>query len=558
MQIDLRDPAIEKLETLVEEGIRADKKNITRFLEPAEGTLRRARSKRHHLIFGRRGSGKSSLLYKSFSDLGRDGHPTSYVDLEPFKGHHYPDLLISVLVVSFAKYYTWLEQHRCSGLTFWLKARLPWTDERKSKRMERLLRAIERETVALRELLYRSDGAEISEKTSSSEQSTVKNHTKAKIAGSPLVSETALAMELEQRKGRELSEAYKRSKQDYLNRKIGDFRAIFQEFSELTQRDCFLFLDDLYHIFRADQPYLLDYMHRIAKSNNVWLKIGTIKNRSLWYRDQPQPMGLKLGDDADEIDLDITLENFVTCRDFQSKILAEYIAEAAAPDITDLLAEGGLDRIVLSSGGVTRDFLGIFRRSIGAAKERLMKKGDSARGPKIGAEDVNVGVGAYGDLKKQEFQRDTKEDQVRLEEAFEKIRVFCLERNKTNVFLVEQEARTANTELIQELIDLRMVHQIKSRISVTSRPGIAYRALLLDMSQYVGERRRKDIEVIEFWKEANKDVIRKASLVYDPEISLDQLKMQASAQKAKTDPADSKSEDARQLPMPFIEPGSAN
>ena len=83
---------IDELATLVEEGARATKKATARFIEPAQGTLRRAESRRHHIVFGRRGSGKSSLLYKSAENLSKLNHPVAYVDLEPFKGHHYPDV----------------------------------------------------------------------------------------------------------------------------------------------------------------------------------------------------------------------------------------------------------------------------------------------------------------------------------------------------------------------------------------------------------------------------------------------------------------------------------
>ena len=104
------DPTIDRLATLVEEGARATKRATARFIEPAQGTLRRAESKRHHIVFGRRGSGKSSLLYKSAENLTKLTHPVAYVDLEPFKGHHYPDVLISVLLASLSKFKDWLQK----------------------------------------------------------------------------------------------------------------------------------------------------------------------------------------------------------------------------------------------------------------------------------------------------------------------------------------------------------------------------------------------------------------------------------------------------------------
>jgi hypothetical protein len=61
------------------------------------------------LIFGRRGSGKTSLLKKAASDLTISRRPIAFVDLEEFKGHAYPDVLISVLLKSFKKFDEWLE-----------------------------------------------------------------------------------------------------------------------------------------------------------------------------------------------------------------------------------------------------------------------------------------------------------------------------------------------------------------------------------------------------------------------------------------------------------------
>src|SRR5438046_367480 len=87
-----------RLLTVVEEATRSTAESVQYFVEPAENALNRATSKRHHLVFGRRGSGKSSLLRKAAANLTRDRRPMAWVDLEPFKGHSYPDLLISVLI----------------------------------------------------------------------------------------------------------------------------------------------------------------------------------------------------------------------------------------------------------------------------------------------------------------------------------------------------------------------------------------------------------------------------------------------------------------------------
>ena len=309
---------IDELATLVEEGARATKKATGRFIEPAQGTLRRAESRRHHIVFGRRGSGKSSLLYKSAENLSDRKHPVAYVDLEPFKGHHYPDILLSVLLASLDKFRDWLlladikETQKRLWRTCFLK-------KEKSKK-DFLLSIIDACIADLIKQLYLSDDTSLTEKcfNSKSEKDSVAIKGKAGLKNpvSDSSIEADIAAAVESSSGKEVTEEFKRSKIDYLHRKILDFHKIFKNLSELTGFDSFLFLDDLYHIRKADQPNLLDYFHRIAKGNNFWLKIGTIKNRSTWYVHSPQPIGLKLGDDADDINLDLTLEKFSVSKEF--------------------------------------------------------------------------------------------------------------------------------------------------------------------------------------------------------------------------------------------------
>jgi len=109
MSMLLENPAVDRLAILVEEATRSTDEGVRFFVEPARGTLSRCTTKRHHLIFGRRGSGKTSLLKKAASDLTVSRRPIAFVDLEEFKGHSYPDVLISILLKSFKKFREWLE-----------------------------------------------------------------------------------------------------------------------------------------------------------------------------------------------------------------------------------------------------------------------------------------------------------------------------------------------------------------------------------------------------------------------------------------------------------------
>lgn len=113
------------------------------------------------------------------------------------------------------------------------------------------------------------------------------------------------------------------------------------------------------------------------------------------------------------------------------------------------------------------------------------------------------------------------------------IKIFCLNKIKKNVFLVDIDLSGSNFELLEELIDLRLIHQIKSRVTVGDRPGKVFKAFLLDVSQYTGERARRDVEMIEFWKDSNKGKLRLASLIYDPNISLEELEKEVELKKGK-------------------------
>ncbi|MGH9831065.1 MAG: hypothetical protein ACREDR_48290, partial [Blastocatellia bacterium] len=85
---------IDALAIKIEEAARSSEQGVRYFIEPAPNTLRRAMAKRHHIIFGRRGSGKSSLLRKAAADLTVDRRPIAVVNLEAFKSHSYPDVLL--------------------------------------------------------------------------------------------------------------------------------------------------------------------------------------------------------------------------------------------------------------------------------------------------------------------------------------------------------------------------------------------------------------------------------------------------------------------------------
>jgi hypothetical protein len=165
---------------------------------------------------------------------------------------------------------------------------------------------------------------------------------------------------------------------------------------------------------------------------------------------------------------------------------------------------------VLASGGVARDFLGILRRAIIRARER----GDSFRGEKIGVEDVNGGAGEYDSAKREELSRDTLDDRQMLEDEFSAIGTFAKKYSKANVFLVDKDLPESELAPIAELVDLRLVHMIRARVTVADKPGKIFEAYMLDVSQYTASRKMREFEIVEFWGADATDSIRRPGLIY--------------------------------------------
>jgi hypothetical protein len=514
----LNSAEIGTLATLVGEAIRSTDSGVRRFVEPAPGTLQQATSKTHSIVFGRRGSGKSSLLRKAAADLTIDRRPIAYVDLETFKGHSYPDVLLSVLIKTFREFASWLDTaavYPANRTSFWKKlfASPPSRPSFNRKEATRLSQDLKKQIQELEALLFSSDETEIQRFT---KQATDKSAQKEVAVGS------SQYVELEARVGgsesfsrsEEIHETFQSKKIDFLHRHILDYQQLFRDMTKLSDGDSFLFLDDLYHIRRADQARVIDYFHRVAKNNGLWLKIGTIRHRTDWYVHGDPAYGMKLGDDAQEINLDLTLEEYNSTKEFLVKILEGFVRESGDIQLASILNDNAIERLVLASGGVARDFLGVFRKAIAAARNRK----DTSKRPRIGLEDINSASGDYASTKQEEFKKDTADDveHTTLEESFRRVREFCIQA-QTSLFLVEPIEESPGYAVIQELVDLRLIHKAVSRVSISKRPGKRFEAYMLDVSQYTQYRKRKGFKEMTFWgtRPRDRDNIRRLDLILE-------------------------------------------
>jgi hypothetical protein len=513
----LNSAEVDDLLVLCQEVMRATPEGANRFIEPAPGVLAGAKSKQHNIVFGRRGSGKSSLLRKTAADLTIDRRPIAFVDLETFKGHTYPDVLISVLIKTLGEFEQWLDGAAVNPATktsFWVrlfgtKPKRPPFNKSKTTALQGKLKEIINDL----EIQLRAPETSTRQiKTSLTSENSSSGQVSANVTIPGISSSATANVAKKTNDAKEEQANYVSHKVEYLHQNILRFQNFFKELTALSDGPSFLILDDLYHIRKADQAKVIDYFHRVAKGNGMWLKVGTIKHRSQWYEHSDPPIGMKLGDDAREINLDMSLEKFETLKKFLKLVLDNLLSEKPPLSRAELVNPSAIDRITIASGGVTRDFVGIFAGSIAVARNRGP---EHHRGPKIGLEDVNLAAGEYDSNKREEFKLDSADDRQTLEAAFRELVSFCTEKSKCNVFLVSQKLTGSIRESIDQLIDLRMIHPVKSRVTLkTGAAGELFEAYMLDLSQYTAARKVHDFHMVDLSGSDKDEVIRKSSLIY--------------------------------------------
>ncbi len=252
----LSSPETAKLVVLIKESYRPTSAGVKNFIEPTAGTLIQATSKTHSIIFGRRGSGKSDLLRKATSDLTIDRRPIAYVDLEIFKEHSYPDVLLIVLIQTYKEFDKWLKTAAINPATktsFWneLFGGIPERPAFNKKRVNELATKLEEMIIDLNTALNSSERAEIrrTQKNESRLSNDVDINSKL---GSPLAQVNSKIGEQDEfTTFDETQETFRQNKIDYLRRHILEHQDIFREMSELSDGDSYLFLDDLYYIRRS-------------------------------------------------------------------------------------------------------------------------------------------------------------------------------------------------------------------------------------------------------------------------------------------------------------------
>jgi hypothetical protein len=291
---------------------------------------------------------------------------------------------------------------------------------------------------------------------------------------------------------------FKEQKLDHLERYLSDYKEVLSNsLSNSKYEFAFILLDDFYLIPRSRQPDVIDYLHRLVRGTNFYLKVGTVRHRTTIIRNEENTIGVELHQDVEEISLDRTLEDINSTGEYLSQMLDSASKSAGLDNAKDVLFNPeAFHALVLASGGVPRDFLNIFVEAVSSSLSDGKEKWITPTYVWKGASRLSYRT------KLNNLKEEGINDSSPLEKLYRDIISFCLKDKRKTAFLISQEQAQEFPdihELIQQLMDFKLIHIIEPDTSAASGRKGRYEAYTLDFSLFM-EPRMRNIEHVEFWK----------------------------------------------------------
>lgn len=413
------------------------------------------KARQNHAIFARRGCGKTLLLHHSKKEL-TEGIKTVYLNCEDFKTHSFPNVLIEILDAVFAELEKnlsgWFGKKRKSrNIINEIRLQLDGLRKRADERIEDIREAVSTES---------SDNANM--------KVLFPGTTEVNFGGNDT-------------QKKEIEKSYKNSdnKLKELNIWLPRLKNQIREFFTLSTsvKAVFIQIDDFYHLKRVDQPFVMDYVHRLCKDLPLYFKVATLRHASVLYADRiGQPTGAQERHDYQPINIDFTFADFRKTEQQLKRIFHEFgkQADMTSDEIDGIFKGDGFRRLVMAGGGVPRDCLSIFLEVL-----ETVRNGDS----RIGKDDVRIMSRSNFERRIEELKQDSEgaEQNVLLKGIYV-IRKFCMDKKNNLFFISEQMLQQKDNlrELIYRLLDYRIVHSAGTAITHKSQPG-TYHAFVIDL-----------------------------------------------------------------------------
>ena len=430
-------------------------------------SLRRLTSHQHQVVFGRRGSGKSCLFVHFLRRVEGGPHEAVYVGIDSIKRLPFPDILTRILISIF---------EQLPG------AKRPWW--RVWARRSR----VELSLKQFRVLLDAAITSDVERVDKSSSKTTV---------GIGAKGPADVALGGETSSSTDTKENFRRDKLEYLERHLEDYKRAIREALPTEATALFVLVDDFYLIKREAQPDVVDYLHRLLRGTNAYLKVGTIRHRTSLRRHEGQTVGIELGQDVEEISLDRTFQTFQDTRAYLVAMLDELARRVGLDNASgDLFNPDAAHALTLASGGVPRDFLNIFADAVNLSVAR--GKTDKLTPTFVYKAAAQISL----ENKRKNLSEDAGVDAQSLERAFADVVAFCLKEKKRTGFLVAREdahGMQAENEILQQMMDFKLVHLIDPDTSAASGRSGRFSAYTLDAALFM-EPRLRNIDIVNFWE----------------------------------------------------------
>ena len=425
-------------------------------------------ARQNHAIFGRRGCGKTLLLHHSAANLPQGVKPI-YLNCEDFKKHSFPNVLIEILDALFGE----IEKH----LSGWFG---------RKKRSRDLIADIRAHLHGLR---GKEDAQQREVRESEAREAKDGRKAEAGVTAGParlaITDDLFESARLETERRYTEHEDKIRELDTWLPRLKSEIREFFAISSEV--KAVFLQIDDFYHLARADQPLVIDYIHRLCKDLPLYFKVATLRHVTALYADRlGQPIGAQERHDYQPVNIDFTFADFRRTVEQNNRIFREFgrLAGINSPEVDGLFKGKGFERLVLAGGGVPRDCLSLFLEVLEGVQPPA---GDG----RIGKDDVRILSRANFERRIEELKQDSEgAEQGSLIKGIYVLRRFCVVEKRTNVVLVSEAVLQQNSAvraLLYRLLDYRIIHSAGSALTHKSQPG-TYHAFVIDIGCYAHMR----------------------------------------------------------------------
>lgn len=489
----------------------------------------------NHLIFGRRGSGKTTLILAS---LKSNDNVITAIDIQPMKKDSAVNIIIKILMQTlfelqqnFNEYFLEIQNayrkqyEGISGFANWVfrkrdkKIKTEYEEGKKfSELLQKEISLLEQLKLSPDEITYvisnegkKSDEIltknEYTSKMQDSVEIGIKLQGQYKIIESKI--DTSLSAmesyscynvaEMKNSTSSEIKSSYTRTyrKQELLQEQRENVTFLFNELQRIRKISVFVYLDDFYQIPMEVQPEIIQYLHDIyinCSNNSFCFKIATLPYRL--RMNQAGDVDMSHKDDFSPIKLDYDLSELDRIKEYLLSILVNIDPKLniTKQDVEKLFNNAEvLIYSIIATGGVPRDFLLMFME--------LVRTAQRDNKTTIQKEHVYTVVKSLRDDKDNNIEYDSDISPDLIREAVEILNEEVVGKFNTNVILYPRALVEKHEVLLKNLTNLRYLHIIKDSTTSESRKKEEFVAYLIDMSFYaVNKRLKQGFDFRRFWE----------------------------------------------------------